>query len=244
MTLFSAIFTSVFKRRDVKILLAFMVLPILGPALSGVSESQLDLDIYGNFLSFMTSSLDLQFQLVLPALIMGFIVSSVFQEEIATGILFLYKDINRKRILKAKLQSLYLVYALYWLGTVVVSMLVYLVYVVPKAGFHFLPTDNLTQLVLQNISNICLNLILITLIAAVSIKKKTLMAVLLGVLFNCVALTAPLLNGFRYVFPNTYPRLLDKIPFPVALAMSLGISLLYLALAYVKAHQNFKKIEF
>lgn len=244
MDLFSSVFVSVFKRRDVNILLAFMILPILTPSLTGLAEGQSNQNVYGSLFSFFGAAIETQYQLVLPALIIGFIVSSVFRNEISSGIMFLYKDIKRSSIFNAKLFSLFAVYGIYWLGTFTATLGTYLVYVVPRNGFQILPNAAAGQLILQIITISALHLILITLIAMVSIKKSTLVSVLAGVFFMLVAQVAPLLNGFRYVFPNTYPRLLDQLSFSTALIISMSISLLYFGLNYLSARKFFNKIEY
>ncbi|MGT2667349.1 hypothetical protein ACVRYP_08570 [Streptococcus rifensis] len=244
MKLLSSVFPSVFKRRDVNILLGFMILPIVTPVLTGVSDQQTSQDIYASFFNFFAGAIETQYQLVLPALIIGFIVSSVFRDEINSGQLFLYKDLKRASIFNAKLMSLYAVYGIYWVGTFLATFATYVIYAAPKTGFHFLPTSQADRLILQLLTITALHFILITLVAAVSIKRSTLAAVLTGALFNIVAQTAPLLNGFRYVFPNTYPRLLGRLNFGAALAISLGISLLYLGLSYGSARKHFNRIEY
>ncbi|NQN91529.1 hypothetical protein HO995_05990 [Streptococcus suis] len=244
MNLFPSVFQSVFKRRDVNILLAFAFLPLLVSSLAGIG-AQINTDVASSWLSFIVSALELQFQLVLPALIMGFIVSSVFRDEIGSGILFLYKDIKKSSILHAKLLSLFAVYLIYFLGTVLIASLTYVVTIAPRYGFHWLPTHQATYSWLYILTMIGLNLILISLVAAVSIKRTTLLAVLTGVLFNLFAQVGPLLNGFRYAFPQTYAtKLAGQFPFGLALAISLGLILLYFGLAYRSARKNFEKIEY
>ncbi|MBY4956101.1 hypothetical protein [Streptococcus suis] len=245
MNLFPSVFQSVFKRRDVNILLAFTFLPLLVSSLAGIGDAQLNTDVTRSLLFFIVSALELQFQLVLPALIMGFIVSSVFRDEISSGILFLYKDIKKSSILHAKLLSLFAVYVIYFLGTVLIASLTYVVTIAPRYGFHWLPAHQAAYSLLYILTMIGLNLILLSLVAAVSIKRTTIMAVLAGVLFNLFAQVGPLLNGFRYAFPPTYAtKLAGQFPFGLAFAISLGLILLYFGLAYRSARKNFEKIEY
>ncbi len=244
MNLFPSVFQSVFKRRDVNILLAFTFLPLLVSSLAGIG-AQINTDVASSWLSFIVSALELQFQLVLPALIMGFIVSSVFRDEIGSGILFLYKDIKKSSILHAKLLSLFAVYVIYFFGTVLIASLTYVFTVAPRYGFHWLPAHQAAYSLLYILTMIGLNLILISLVAAVSIKRTTIMAVLAGVFFNLFAQVGPLLNGFRYVFPQTYvTKLAGQFPFGLSLAISLGLLLLYFGFAYRSARKNFEKIEY
>ena len=46
-------------------------------------------------------------------------------------------------------------------------------------------------------------------VAMVSIKSKTLVAVLVGIFFTLFAFTAPLLIGVKYVIPTTYANALQ-----------------------------------
>ena len=99
MSLFKSVFKSVFKRKDVNIFLTFAFLPVLVPLLSGFMEG-MSSEYTGNFLSFLESAVSTQYRFVLPILLFSLVVSSVFKDEIDSGIMFLYKDINRKKIFK------------------------------------------------------------------------------------------------------------------------------------------------
>ncbi|MBM7635462.1 hypothetical protein [Streptococcus saliviloxodontae] len=181
MNLLSLVFKSVFKRRDVYILLAFSLLPLLVGPLSDVQEGKQAGSFTSSAVAYFNSGIETQFQLVLPSLILGFIVSSVFHDEIRSGIMFLYKDIKRSTIFNAKLLSLFAVYGIYLGLSCIVSILAYYLVILPKFGgdAHFLAVAGTGQAVfLQLLSNIAIHLILITLIAAISIKKSTLPAVL------------------------------------------------------------------
>ena len=113
MSLFKSVFKSVFKRKDVNIFLTFAFLPVLVPLLSGFMEG-MSSEYTGNFLSFLESAVSTQYRFVLPILLFSLVVSSVFKDEIDSGIMFLYKDINRKKIFNAKLLSLVVVYSIFW----------------------------------------------------------------------------------------------------------------------------------
>ncbi len=63
--------------------------------------------------------------IVLPVLLLSLIISAVFRDEIDSGILFLYKDLNRTRLFNAKIISLVVMYASYVLLTVLTSAIAY-----------------------------------------------------------------------------------------------------------------------
>lgn len=244
MTLLLSVFRSVFKRRDVNILLSFSFLPLIIPALSGVMEGQLSQDVTGSLVNFFASIIETQYQLVLPALVFSLIVSSVFRDEINSGLLFLYKDIKRSTILNAKLLSLYLVYVIYLIGTFIVTTVIYFLSIAPQTAVAIFPRQDGGQVFLQILTVVMIHVILITLVAAVSLKKTSLIGVLMGILFNIVAQVVPLLNGFRYTFPNTYPNLIDRLSFGPAFGISVFLGVLYITWAYLSARRQFNKIEY
>ena len=186
MTLLISVFRSVFKRRDVNILLSFSFLPLIIPALSGVMESQLSQDVTGSLVNFFASIIETQYQLVLPALVFSLIVSSVFRDEINSGLLFLYKDIKRSTILNAKLLSLYLVYVIYLIGTFIVTTVIYFLSIAPQTAVAIFPRQDGGQVFLQILTVVMIHVILITLVAAVSLKKTSLIGVLIGILLSLI----------------------------------------------------------
>lgn len=86
MILVKSIFHSIFSRREVKIFLAFSFLPMLVPILSDVMDG-INADLSNNFLSFLDSAITTQPRLILPTLLFSLIISSVFKEEIESGII-------------------------------------------------------------------------------------------------------------------------------------------------------------
>lgn len=246
MNLLVPVFKSVFKRRETLILMLFAFLPLLVAPLV-TSDVVNDLDFTSSLPAFFIGGLETQFQIVLPTLILGLLVSSVFRDEINTGILFLYKDINRTKILNAKFISLLAVYALYFLASLVVCAVSYFTYISPKFGVapRLLPMAGTAQSIfIRFVTILAFYMIVIAIVTAVSIRKSTIQAVAFGVLFTLLSMTAPLLNGIRYLFPNSYANQIDHLGFPLALAISLGLTVLYTGLAYRSARHQFNKVEF
>lgn len=249
MALFLSVFESVFKRRDVKILFLFALLPILLPFLSITSAEELaKSDFLTSFLSFFSSSIETQYKLLLPVLMLGLVISSVFRDEIDSKIMFLYKDISRKKVFHAKLLSLFVIYGIYVLITFILGVIIYYTYMVPTyhlSGAFFAISAFSSHFIILNILGVfAVHLIFISLVAAQSIKRPTLQAILIGLLYILVSMTGPLLVGFKYVIPNSYMKLLGTVPFGIGLVICLALSLIYSSLAYYSAYKNFMKIEF
>ncbi|SES14945.1 hypothetical protein [Streptococcus gallolyticus] len=246
--MFLAIFKSIFKRRDVGILLGFSLLPLITPFLMGNQDidTMANSGFTSNLLSFTSGALDTQFKLIIPTLILGFIVSSVFRDEIDSGIMFLYKDISKTKIFKAKMRGLFLLYIIYLLMSVLMSMITYYVILIPHFGLkaRLISGLEIGASVLMLLATIFLNLITISLFAYISIKKKTLVSVLSGVLFTLVSMIAPMLSSLKYLFPNSYSELLNQFNFVTALVIMVILFVVYFFTTYVLAKMRFKKLEF
>ncbi|RKV62835.1 amino acid transporter [Streptococcus cristatus] len=246
MTLFKAIFKSVFNRRDVKIFLIFILLPLLVPLLTEFMDGT-STGLAGNFSEFLATTISTQYRLILPNLLFSLVISSVFKDEIDSGILFLYKDINRSQIFKAKLGSLLVVYVLFLLGTVMTSVLSYYGILFSQgavpANFISEKVPDIFSTIFSLLSTISLNLITLLLVVMISVTSKTVQTVLTGVFFSLAASVAPVLIGINYLFPNGYADLSQE-NFPLACLVAVGISVLYILFFYIKGKQKFKHIEF
>lgn len=243
----TAVFQSILKRRDTKIFLSFCLLPILVPFLAGNMEG-MNTDYTKSFLSFFDITLLTQYRLTIPILIFSILISSVFRDEIDSKMMFLYKDIKRSKIFNAKMIGLALIYLIYLFGTFFATLITYYGIMLPRFGVssNFLPSTSMLseKSILTILSAILLNVITIVIVAMVSIRSKTLVAVLAGIFFTLFAITAPLLTGVKYVIPSTYANTLQAGEFITSLVMIIGLSCIYFLPGYFIARNNFEKVEF
>ena len=241
MLLFKSVFKSVFKRKDVNIFLTFAFLPVLVPLLSGFMEG-MSSEYTGNFLSFLESAVSTQYRFVLPILLFSLVVSSVFKDEIDSGIMFLYKDINRKKIFNAKLLSLVAVYSIFLGLTIFTSIVSYYGFMLPKGEVSSNFIANQSSATIKSlftlISTINLNLITITLVVMVSITS-----VLAGVFFSLAASVSPMLIGIQYLFPNGYIHFIQS-NWVLSYMAAVVISIIYFVIFYVRGMHKFKNVEF
>lgn len=250
MTILSPIFQSVLKRRDTKLFMAFAFLPLATALLinSEGIDTAFKADKTVSWLTFLASDLTFQMSTTLPLLVLSFIIYSVFREEFDSGIMFLYKDIQRSLIFKAKVLSIFALYGLYLLTTTMISSLAYFLIAVPR--YHFsgdlFPKGLLASqsVFLQLLAVLSLTLIAMMIIAALSLKYKVGVAAMAGIFFILWANVAPQLRTARYLFPTGYAKMLHQIPLPLALVLSLVISLTYFSLAYRATYRQFLKKEF
>ena len=246
MSLFKSVFKSVFKRKDVNIFLTFAFLPILVPLLSGFMEG-MSSEYTGSFISFLESAVSTQYRFVLPVLLFSLVVSSVFKDEIDSGIMFLYKDINRKKIFNAKLLSLVVVYSIFLGLTIFISLVSYYGFMLPKGEVSANFISNQSSATIKSlftlISTINLNLITIALVVMVSITSKTIKSVLAGVFFSLAASVSPMLIGIQYLFPNGYIHFI-RSNWILAYMAAVVISIIYFVIFYVRGMHKFKNVEF
>lgn len=238
-----SVFRTIFSRRDTKIFLSFSLLPIIVPFLSGNLEA-LDVDYTKSFLSFLETTLLTQYRLTIPILIFSILISSVFRDEIDSGIMFLYKDIKRSKIFNSKILSLTMIYGLYLLGTSLVTLITYYGYMLPKFGvsMNVLPENQivLDKSILTLLATVLLNLITVAIVSMVSVKSKTLPAVLSGVFSVLFAVTGTLLTGVKYLVPLTYA----SENFVTGLLLITGLSGLYYVSNYLIGKRRFESVEF
>ena len=85
MMLFTSILKSVASRRDVKLFFGFIILPILVPFLSQTMDGARD-NFGQSFLTFLDLTLVTQYRVILPVMIFSLVITSVFRDEIDSGI--------------------------------------------------------------------------------------------------------------------------------------------------------------
>jgi len=156
-------------------------------------------DYTNSFFSFFDITLLTQYRLTIPVLIFSILISSVFRDEIDSKIMFLYKDIKRSKIFNAKILGLFLVYILYLFGTFFATFITYYGIMLPRFGVdsNFLPSSSILveKSILSILSVVLLNLITTVMVAMVSIKSKTLVAVFVGIFFNFFSFWVLLMGG-------------------------------------------------
>lgn len=244
------IFQSILRRRDVKILFSFAMIPIITPFL--MDNQDLETLTFSNFtssmLSFFAGSIDTQYKLIIPTLVMGFIACSVFRDEIDSKVMFLYKDINRDTIYNAKIISLLMIYGLYLSLSLIASTIAYFGVIghIWEVQTRFFPetAQLFSSNLLSILSTIFLNIITILLISSLSLRKGTLPSVLLGVLFTLCSMLGEMLPWLSPIFPNGYVGTLEVLPFGTVICIIISLSLIYSLVPYILGKIKFRNIEY
>lgn len=241
--MFQPIFTTIFKRRDTAIFLAFSSLPLLVSlaAHAGVSLT-FNQQSMKSFLSYLTAMLDFQLNIFLPMLIFAFVVASVFREDIESGRLFLFKDLPKRSIFSAKMGSLFAVYGLYLLLTVLFSAISYFALL---GGGQLFPLGlDILSYLLKIVVIAGLHLTTITSLAYFAIQKKTLFAVLLGLFVYMFTLTMPVWFGLQILAPGYYVQGLTQGNIGFTILCVTVLLLVYILPVYMLASKKFQNIQF
>ena len=95
---FTPIYKSIRKRREIAAFLFCSLYPLLASAVS-LFQTGLKSMAHGRRLSFLeywSVNVQTQWQLAIPILLLAYAVTTVFYTEIHSGILFLYKDLEKR----------------------------------------------------------------------------------------------------------------------------------------------------
>ncbi|MBT1172182.1 hypothetical protein JS528_02165 [Bifidobacterium sp. MA2] len=244
-------FANLIRTREAAILLALacfiLVLPIVNlfdsdfMRVSGAAGSV-------GLLDFLAGEFDVQRMLMLPMVVMIYLVADAIRTPIATGRMFLYKDLSRAVIIDAKILALAGVYALYMALQTAVTSGVYFLYITrfDYASGALLPGDarSVAADVVSIVGVLCADLVTMLVAAALATRFRTGIVMFGSILWLCLCATLPQLPAARYAVPGGYARLLPDLGLPLAMASMLVLTAAYVAGLYVYARRRFSRIEY
>lgn len=246
-----AFFYALLKKKESKIVLAFSFYPMLLIVVDLFSTNFMRLSAPKaslSFLEFFSAVLLTQYQITLPLVVFIYIVSTIFRDEITSGIMYLYKDIRRKIILDAKLGSILLFQLLYIAVTFLVSLITYYAYLIykPYTSGRFLPKGIGTlQYTVVSILGIILVFLLSLMVASLaSIILTNGFTMLIGVVFLLFSFISPHLKLLKYIFPNGYINVLGQLSFNHTILILMLLFIVYYAVLYELSLYLYNKIEY
>lgn len=255
MVMFLAILESIWKRKEAKIFLAFAGYPLIYFVASFFGKSNfMQITVaegaqigYLDFADMMFNTLD---AMMLPTLALCFLTISVFRREADDHTLFLYKDIDRQAIFRAKYLSLLLILLLYVGVFFLVTLLVHYTRVVQLPfGSSRLGADSLynTYYALLNMFSIFLKGVLaITLATALSLRWRTGVTLGISIAWSLAAMIAGLIGGpVALLFPTGYLTLFQTLAdLGGVLAGAVFLTVLYGTIGHYFGIKWFKELEF
>ncbi|MCU9534100.1 hypothetical protein [Streptococcus sp. CSL10205-OR2] len=253
--IFSAVFESVWKRKETKLFLAFSLYPLIYFVASFFGQSNF-MQIanadgikvgYLDFADMMMNSMDM---LILPTLALYFLTISVFRRETDDHTMFLYKDINRKNIYLSKYFSLIIILVIYFALFFLSSLLVHYTRVAHlDFGTTRFMSDTLyyTLLELLGLFTVFLKgIVSISVASLVSLRFGTGATMTTAIVFTIVMMIMPMIGGpMAMLFPSGYKQFIETVPdMWIGFVGSLVITLLYAVLGSVFSLKKFKHLEF
>jgi len=199
-------------------------------------------------LDFISAIIYTQHQFIFPFIILAFIASTLFYDEIKSGRLIIFKDNSRTNILKSKRAALFILFIMYFGLIIFSSTITYFIYIktLPIATQTFLPINNndTNKILLEILGYFLTELIGLSIALTVSIVLTSGYTILVTIFYQLLSMLAPSLNTIKYVFPNSYSNIYDSNNLFIIISIMMGITFLSLLLSKQIAQILFKKIEY
>lgn len=249
------VFESVWKRKETRIYLGFAVIyPLVVLASSFLPASSNFMKISGNSAYLVTVaenySLNLPSvtNLVLPILALFYLAFSVFRSEADSHIMFLYKDMNRKNILAAKIVSLLAIVLIFLAIFASLMILVSYVRLIHLDGYSASFFDEREigityDFIYANISFVLNSFVCILLAACFSLYSGIGLTMTLAFVY-CLGGSILSIFGFGFLFPNGFSKLAYEHNLLGALGCSMIVTLIYSVFLIYFTLTYFKKMEY
>ncbi|RHW52304.1 hypothetical protein DS831_02985 [Bombilactobacillus bombi] len=239
-----------FKKKETWLFLVFCTVPLLLIVGDLLGSNFLQLNAMGNKISFMdffNAVLSLQYKITLPIMSLTFLISSSIHDEIKNGVLFLYKDMNRSKILNSKLLTFITVLFNYIVLLFIACLVTYYTDLRTKSyttGKFWGSVAANQDAIAGIVGLVCLMVIIIFLSTAVSLNLSNGFTLLIGTVFAVLSTTLSQVKNIKYIFPNSYANDFHKYGFNNTLIITLGITLIYLIVIYAYSSYKFKHLEY
>ncbi|WP_323702395.1 hypothetical protein [Mammaliicoccus sp. Dog046] len=246
------ILKNIFKIKAVWLLLIFSIYPLLIFIAELTKSNFITFEATNGhkiaYIELLLAIHDTQLQFMLPIIIIGFVFSLQYFDEINTGRLILFKDLNRKKIFDSKLISLMLIYVIYISNLMISSYIVFKFYAVRKGlGTNtLLYTDTLynKQLILQLLSSLGTEVLLIFIALLLSTKFNTGITII-GVIVSAMLFRASTLLGkIQYLLPSGHYSISNQNEFNFSILIIICLIFGYATIIYLISLKIFKQTQF
>lgn len=248
--IFLAVLSTTWNRKESKLFLLFSLIPILYLAstfmeTSFMNVTSIETGAKLSFLEMYDGIFNLSFNSTLPTLSLFLLILSVVRSDIELHRLFLYKDIERKKILLSKILSILSLFALFVL---IFSLLMFGVYYLriihlPFASGEFLGQDS--WLAIFSISGTILHHVFyIFLLTMISLFFSNIASIVSGIILLIFTGILPLFGKISLIFPNGFRLLAEEGNFHLAYIGIISITTFYSLILFYFSLKKFRKVEF
>lgn len=248
--IFLAVLSTTWNRKESKLFLLFSLIPILYLAstfmeTSFMNVTSIETGAKLSFLEMYDGIFNLSFNSTLPTLSLFLLILSVVRSDIELHRLFLYKDIERKKILLSKILSILSLFALFVL---IFSLLMFGVYYLriihlPFASGEFLGQDSLLA-IFSIFGTILHHVFYIFLLTMISMFFSNVASIVSGIILLIFTGILPLFGKIGLIFPNGFRLLAEEGNFHLAYIGIISITTFYSLILFYFSLKKFRKVEF
>lgn len=248
--IFLAVFSTTWNRKESKLFLLFSLIPILYLAstfmeTSFMNVTSLESGVKLSFLEMYDGIFNLSFNSTLPTLSLFLLILSVVRSDIELHRLFLYKDIERKKILLSKILS---ILSLFGLFILIFSLLMFGVYYLRVIHLPFASGELLGQdswLALFSIFGTILHHVFyIFLLTMLSLFFSNIASIVSGIILLIFTGILPLFGKIGLIFPNGFRLLAEEGNFHLAYIGIISLTTFYSLILFYVSLKKFRKVEF
>lgn len=248
--IFLAVLSTTWNRKESKLFLLFSLIPILYLAstfmeTSFMNVTSIETGAKLSFLEMYDGIFNLSFNSTLPTLSLFLLILSVVRSDIELHRLFLYKDVERKKILLSKILSILSLFALFVL---IFSLLMFGVYYLriihlPFASGEFLGQDSLLA-IFSIFGTILHHVFYIFLLTMISLFFSNIASIVSGIIILIFTGVLPLFGKIGLIFPNGFRLLAEEGNFHLAYIGIISITTFYSLILFYFSLKKFRKVEF
>ena len=248
--IFWAVLSTTWNRKESKLFLLFSLIPILYLAstfmeTSFMNVTSIETGAKLSFLEMYDGIFNLSFNSTLPTLSLFLLILSVVRSDIDLHRLFLYKDIERKKILLSKILSILSLFALFVL---IFSLLMFGVYYLrvihlPFASGEFLGQDSWLA-IFSIFGTILHHVFYIFLLTMISLFFSNIASIVSGIIILIFTGILPLFGKIGLIFPNGFRLLAEEGNFHLAYIGIISITTFYSLILFYFSLKKFRKVEF
>lgn len=248
--IFLAVLSTTWNRKESKLFLLFSLIPILYLAstfmeTSFMNVTSIETGVKLSFLEMYDGIFNLSFNSTLPTLSLFLLILSVVRSDIELHRLFLYKDIERKKILLSKILSILSLFALFVL---IFSLLMFGVYYLrvihlPFASGEFLGQDSWLA-IFSIFGTILHHVFYIFLLTMISLFFSNIASIVSGIILLIFTGILPLFGKIGLIFPNGFRLLAEEGNFHLAYIGIISITTFYSLILFYFSLKKFGKVEF
>lgn len=248
--LFKPILVNTFKRKSVWLYWCFALSPFLVMIAMTINSNFLKVSGEEGTLSgaeFYTIIYGVLHNSTLPIIILAFIIASLFYEEINDGILFMFKDISKRKILLSKWLTIWLMQLIFMIILFFSAVTVYFLFLsnFDFASGNLMPLKkDLAVTVVPIMGMYFVEIITINVAIALSINLSTGWTILGSLVFLLFTTIAPYLNIAKFIVPNGYESFIGNIGLLNIVMIISAIFLIYFVISYLYSNYRYKNVEY